>query len=675
MKTIYKILFIALAGCVTFTACNDDIERTPSPAIPDGCQGVFFPAAKNRSVYELEPAAPTEITLTISRTDSTQAVTVPIKAEINEQNIFNVPASVQFGAGEASKSFAVSFPSAKEGSAYILKLSVEGDEFVNLYNTENSFVQTTVTRIKWEDLDGPGVMLDGIVGAMYGTAYIPFYVEIQTVKVGNTTRYRLLNPYRLPSTIDDDGIYNGYPYNKPDDIIPGDYVMVITIDGEGNVSVAPFDLGMDWGYGMMSGGSYYGNLSSNLADHPLGTIDGDVIFFPASSLYLSDNDGAFPGKATTIYLTKEAYLEATSKINDYNALEYESVDGAINAFESAAFESEWDQPLWKAVDQKPNDEESPYLNLFYLPDLYSEGAGLAFYVNGEKITIPPNQPTGVTFLNNEIFVSPSEKLSSGIATTPSTGLKTYSLGLNFHTQDGASFGDFTETFFFGENEIARSIDDFCGWFNLNATNGFDGTPLEFPVKIEKKDNETLIIKGLLDPFSAELFNYSNDAVIAEFKASENCAILEGQQLDNDFVYQGSSYPLYLFPYASSSEEDLDIHQPIRIICRYNNVLKFTSQHGNTLPIDGYGFYVGGLDGFIDNLPYNITLTPAPVQPESGMATKAAPLRNTSIRDRSSSVIVPKSNEKVFSFKNFASQPKSFKENKPAHKLSDAIPVR
>jgi hypothetical protein len=671
MKTICKIFSIITAGILAFASCSvdEEIKREISPDVPQDCQGVYFPAT-NVSVVELEPTDPTELTLRISRM-ATEAATIPLIAEINEQGVFDVPESVSFASGETSKGIKVTFPRAKEGTSYILKVRVEGDAYVNIYATTVPYVQTTVTRIKWDNIAEPGVMVEGIVGTFFGVSNYPFYVQMQKASLSNSTLYRLVNPFRLPSAFDGDGdpipdrdgIYDGYPYNAPGDMIDGEYLMVLTVNASGSVSIAPCELGMDWGYGMFSTGSIYGNVSTNISSYPLGTIDGDVISFPANSLYCSmagyNNGNKYPAKATMLYLTKQAYLDANSNITDYNDVEYEKKAGAISAFASSAFKEEWDQELHVAIDQKPDDEESPYKNLYYLPDLYSKGLGLAFYFDGSKITIPANQPTGIKFLENDIYVSPGEELPSGVETSSATGLATYSFGLNFHLKDGTSLGDFTESFYYGKNDIKRSIDDFCGSFTLRATSGYNQTSLEYPVQITKNsDNRTLSIKGLLDPESAEGYNYSNDEVSAVYDASENCLLLEPQALAEPFVYQGDEFPVLFVTYSSATDE-LYGDQLIRIICRYNDVLQFTNDRENSVPIDGYCYYADGL-GVFDYIPYNITLVPATGTSSAPSVLKGAPaIRSIPLNKGAGKVPVTMSGvkKKDLSVDNFSPQQK------------------
>ena len=84
-----------------------------------------FPIFKS-SLFELEPAEATQVTLKITREVSSGSISVPINIETNDDDVFIVPQSVNFADGETEVEFIVTFPNAAEGIAYELKLSVEG---------------------------------------------------------------------------------------------------------------------------------------------------------------------------------------------------------------------------------------------------------------------------------------------------------------------------------------------------------------------------------------------------------------------------------------------------------------------------------------------------------------------------------------------------------------------
>lgn len=139
MKLFNKFLFVLAGIMFIFAACEEPIaDREPSPLTPETNQGVYFPSS-NKAVYEMEPTAPTQFDVVVARTDSTNALDLPIVVDLNDEDVFVVPETVSFAAGEKEATFTVSFPTAGEGTTYNLKLSVRGDEFDNPYSSTIAF--------------------------------------------------------------------------------------------------------------------------------------------------------------------------------------------------------------------------------------------------------------------------------------------------------------------------------------------------------------------------------------------------------------------------------------------------------------------------------------------------------------------------------------------------------
>jgi hypothetical protein len=555
-KILNKLMWSIAGILLVFTACEDDTPaRETSPVTADNCQGIYFPVSEtiNKAVVELEPVEPTEITLTIARTDSTGAIDVPLTVEVNDSSVFVVPETVSFAAGEKETTFTVSFPTAEEGITYNLKLSVSGGQFVNQYATGVPYLATNVTRITWVTPAEPFVYIDGTFLTFYNIEQHPMYVETETATLGDITRYRFKNAYDVATPgewtnddyipeADEYGIYNGYLYNWPGDVDDSkDYYIVIEVDKDGNVSMAPSELGVIWDYGMFSIGSIYGNLTTNeaaLAEYPLGTYEevegGALITFPANSLYISmanyQNGGEYIcGVPTVIYTTKEAYLVANKKIEDFNEVGYEDIDGEVSEFESTAFSESWSQGFQKAIDVDVENEESEYKNLFYLPDLYVSNFGLAFYVKSEgAISIPAGQPTGYKAFGQNIFVSQSEDIDSK-KTTNAKGVDVYTFGLKFHYKDGTTLGDFTETFYYSENAVVYAVEDFYGDYTLTGESPFeDGEPPLESVNIAAGSAEnTLAITG----FAIMGYSYTG-SIIATFDPATSLLSIVPQTMDN-----------------------------------------------------------------------------------------------------------------------------------------------
>lgn len=511
MKLINKIFLLgALIGLVAFIGCSEDdlIKPTPSPDAPEGTQGVYFPTT-NKAAFEFMPVDPTEFTMTIARSTSEGSVDVPLTVDVNDDNVFVVPASVNFKAGETEATFKVTFPTAAEGKKYNLKLSVAGDQYVNPYVKGVPYVETNVMRVKWETIAEPMVYVDGTFLAWFGVTSEPMYVYAEKAVLGNVTRYRFNNVYKVPVIgVDADGIWDGFPFNDPGDFDESkDYVTTIEIGGDkgtaNEVYMYPHDIGVEWQYGMHAIGSIYGNLTvggepAKKAEYPLGILKNGIITFPANSLYhtLPTNGIRIAGDPTTIYLSKEIYLKENMAIKDFNDLEYEVIEGDVSTFASKAFGDSWEQTLGKAVDVDAENKDSEYKNLYFLADLYSDGKGVAFYYNEEsgRVTIPENQPIGATVFGQELYVSPSAKIKSSVE-VKDNGLVEYTLGMIFHYEDGTIVGDFAERYLYSEDPLSYNIGDFVGSFTMTGFSLFQGEDdANMDVKIAKgtNDNELLI---------------------------------------------------------------------------------------------------------------------------------------------------------------------------------------
>lgn len=508
MKIINKIyLFGLMAIIAVMGGCSEDklIQPDPSPLTPEGCIGVYFPST-NAAVFELEPTDATEIELTIARTVTAGAADVPVKVEVNTENVFVVPANISFAAGEEEKTFKVTFPSAGEGTKYSLKVSVEGDQYVNPYSKYLPYVSTSVTRIAWTAVEDPMVYIDGTFANIWGGIPIfPMYVKAEKAVTSDKTKYRMKNVFNnIPDvkTPDEDGIYAGFyvgregGYDKDND-----YQTVIEIDNKsGEVFMEANLIGIDWNYGPTTIGSVYGNLKNDPSDKdnfPLGKLTGNKIVFPASSLFYADDDGASAiSNPTTIYLTKEAFIEDNLRIDDFNEVEYVAIEGAVTELQSAAYSDSWEVFFGEAVDMDEENEDSDYKNLFYIGNAYAEGYGVAFYNVDGKITIPANQPIGRKVYGKEVFVSPSEDIKSSVETN-AKGVDVYSLGLLFHYKDGTKLGDFSEIFFYSEDAVSYDKEDFIGSFNMTGESQLGGAPTEMKVEIaEGETNDKLIISGI-----------------------------------------------------------------------------------------------------------------------------------------------------------------------------------
>ena len=311
-----KNIFLSLAAAtMLLTACgNDDLELGDSttPKVEASCPAVEFSAA-NKTTLEVDPSDPT-VSFKIVR-KATDAASYAIKVVEGADN-FDVPASVDFAAGEQEKDINVSVKeSAAQGTPLALELTFD-EANLNPYTSGIKDLTAHVTVIKWEPA-GTGYWMGNIVNTFFGVDPQPMYVEYEKATTATSVKYRFKSPYgNLATEQDAMGAYNGYPYAKEGDLTGNGGTFVITVTKDG-ASLAPVQLGINFGYGEFSIGQVYGNVSNNISSYPLGVFKasktGGVITWAANSLYVSmaeyKDGGASPCSAgpTYFFLSKEDY--------------------------------------------------------------------------------------------------------------------------------------------------------------------------------------------------------------------------------------------------------------------------------------------------------------------------------------------------------------------------------
>ena len=198
-------------GLLSFLSCEDSIEREPSPIVPPNCQNVFFPNS-NTTDIELEPTELAQVIVPISREDSKTTATVPIKV-FSADDVFNIPETVTFDAGEDTTSFVVTFPEAEEGIKYSFEIGISGDEYFNPYINNKTSIKFPYC-IKWENI-GKGVMIEDYSN-LFGVPLYPFMwifkKQLYLVELLVTVWLTHLNRWSQED-FDEYGIADGYPYN------------------------------------------------------------------------------------------------------------------------------------------------------------------------------------------------------------------------------------------------------------------------------------------------------------------------------------------------------------------------------------------------------------------------------------------------------------------------------
>ena len=133
-----------------FAACSDDDDYKPAPSVPEDCMQVYF-SELNESEYEIAPEdlTGTTIDLTVMRLQTAQAASVPITA-FQTGDLFVVPSSVEFAAGEDTATLSITLNEAASGE-FSLRLAIEDEQYADPYKVvEGSpLFGINVEVVKW----------------------------------------------------------------------------------------------------------------------------------------------------------------------------------------------------------------------------------------------------------------------------------------------------------------------------------------------------------------------------------------------------------------------------------------------------------------------------------------------------------------------------------------------
>lgn len=306
MKLNKIFLAVATVG-VLFSSCEQTFTPEPLVDAPENPQAVYFQTPDMTGV-EVDPEANvTEYPIVIQRADSTEALTLNLLVNQNDQDVFNVPATFSFAAGVGTDTLVVGLDSMAAGVTYQLVLQLD-PTVVNPYaaGAENAICQLAITPIKWEA--GVGIYHDLLVPAGYSSVPVTaWYVDykIATLPDGSS-KINVSAPYaKVPAgedaVADADGIYDAfiyYFYNT------GAEDLMFYIDPNGVVTFNYYEIGCDFGYGSVFGALYKGGTGVYK--------EGVSVTFPEGAMVVGEAGTPYAYANLSLYLTKEAYLEATA---------------------------------------------------------------------------------------------------------------------------------------------------------------------------------------------------------------------------------------------------------------------------------------------------------------------------------------------------------------------------
>ena len=329
------------------------------------------------------------------------AIEVPITITGGADTIFTI-SSAKFEAGAWDAEYTISFPKAEVGTTYDVQYAVTDTRFVSSYSAEIS-ASFTLTRVKWnpagyinyegQKVPGYAEYTDDFIGAYYGVGTPTYYVEVEQ-RDDVPGIFRIKNAYG-----------EGYPYNDPGDWDDSkDYYMVINASNPDKVFMDPsdFDLGLDWGYGMIFVRNYAGYFHNagreSDAMQEYGKYENGAITFPAESFCIGmvNYKGTYDRYANTngafkLIIDPDEYAANTKyEATLEDDFDWEEVyTGKFTSERSAAADS---VTLYKGVCTTTTDAcdsvfEAKYGTPYLLSSPYAEGYDLLFFVKNGRLSL------------------------------------------------------------------------------------------------------------------------------------------------------------------------------------------------------------------------------------------------------------------------------------------------
>lgn len=99
LNKIFMLAGIAMLGFAMSSCSDDDNDYTPGEPVSADCPAVSFVAEESGQSLELDPADPTEVTFTVTREKADAAASYNLTVLSNTDDVFVVPATVDFAAG------------------------------------------------------------------------------------------------------------------------------------------------------------------------------------------------------------------------------------------------------------------------------------------------------------------------------------------------------------------------------------------------------------------------------------------------------------------------------------------------------------------------------------------------------------------------------------------------
>ncbi len=150
MKNIFKSLIVLAAVSAAAVSCKETNEYEWGEGELTGCYGVYFPVQEASGSHTLDPTQEPSATITVKRTNTDGAITVPVVTTFSENDVFEI-SPISFENGQSETTFTLSFPNAKEGTTYSASIEIQDPQYASKYNSNPVAIDYSVMRVSWNE--------------------------------------------------------------------------------------------------------------------------------------------------------------------------------------------------------------------------------------------------------------------------------------------------------------------------------------------------------------------------------------------------------------------------------------------------------------------------------------------------------------------------------------------
>ena len=155
MKKYINIILASAFAALTVLSCAQKEIYEPGTPDPGDCYGVFFPSQDAMGSHTYDPSMERTVSITVTRTNTNGAITVPFTTTVSEEGVFNF-GTISFADGQSETELDVAFPNAPEGKEVSFSVQLNDDNaYVSHYNNGAIALDFSVLIVTWKTFTKP----------------------------------------------------------------------------------------------------------------------------------------------------------------------------------------------------------------------------------------------------------------------------------------------------------------------------------------------------------------------------------------------------------------------------------------------------------------------------------------------------------------------------------------